>query len=319
MMKSRKFFMTAGLALSMTFGVPAMPAMAMDTTATASVTEAVAPAPDARMQLDKALDSLSEFKQGTVAFEVEAAMPPLNGTVKGNLAFVAESLMNAKGSVNVEMAVSGIPAAHVDRLFYLQESENNFTCYYQKEDNTWAKSVIEKKEDSDKAGSESDSAFERDFVSMIKSVQLGTRTENNQTYLVTMDGDKLYPYLAQLLDVKTTGKEAKKDVLNQALANLGDLSYEITIDEGNHLLTDVHADLTEPLRRAGEAAVKNGKLSKKEKKEILEVIHNSTLEINFHGKNLEQAPDVTVPAEVSSTAKEELPHKVADLKQNISQ
>lgn len=317
MRKSKKILVTAGFALSMAFGVPAMPAMAMDAASVPAVSESSAL--DARAQLDRALESLIEYKQGAITFDVNASIPMLNGGVKGTFTFVTDPLFNGKGSVGIDVAVPGISTTHTDRMFYWQESADRFTCYYPKEDNTWAKTVMDKKEESGNAVDKLENALDTDWMKMVKNVQLGAKTGNSQTYLITIDGDKLYPYLAKLLKVETTGKKAQKDVLNQALANLGDISYDVTIDEENHLLTNFHANLTEPLRKAAEAAVKNGKSSKKEKKEMLDLINNSTLEINFHGQKLDKTPDVTVPAEISSTAKEELPSKIAELKQSIAQ
>lgn len=304
MMKFGKFLVTTGAALAMIWGISAMPVMAMEATSTVAAPQALES--DARAQLDKAFDSLSEFNQGSMLLHVKLSGPLMYGDLEGTLAFVSAPFFEAKGTVNVEMAASEVSVACVNKIFYLRESAKNFTCYYPQKDDNWAKFVMAKKEEeTDKL----DAAFDKEWMTRIKAVRLGNREGSKQSYLVTMDGNKVYPYLANLLEVKTTGEKAKNDALNQALANLGDVSWEITIDEDNHLLSDFHADLTEPLRSAATAVIKNSKESKKRQQQMLNVIDNSTMEITIHSEKFDKVPNLTVPAEISLEAKAEKPVK----------
>ncbi|MCR5757390.1 MAG: hypothetical protein K6F95_05730 [Selenomonas sp.] len=303
-MKKRKLILAAGLALSLSCVSPQASVLAAEATAMPAAVQMTAPE-DARAKLEKAYASLIDFNQGDLTFDLDFSTPLASGGYEGKFVFNADPYFGAKGTCKMELEVPGAPTHNINMAFYVRESKDLISTYYQDTNGNWLKKITQKKAGGEKLGKTMDNAFDQDLMSVTKSVQLGERNGNEQSYLVTTDGTKLYQYLTKIMDIKTTGKAANRDTLNQLFANLGDVTYTITINEKRHELTDFHVNLTAQARNAATAYIKSLKQKPEEEKQLLDIINNSTLEINFHGQGYGEPQDVTIPAEVLAGAKED--------------
>ena len=84
---------------------------------------------------------------------------------------------------------------------------------------------------------------------------------------------------------------------------MGDIEYTVTIDRKEHMMTDLHANLTTQMRKALTSLLKEQKMTAEDEKGLLEIINGSTLEISFSGRKLESESDLNVPADVAAKAK----------------
>ncbi|SFT68968.1 hypothetical protein SAMN02910356_01648 [Selenomonas sp. GACV-9] len=307
MMRGKRFWAAAALALSLTFGGQAL--------AAEPAVEQAVPAVAAEQQLSKDLASLVDFNQGLLTFDMDLSSPLVSVCYKGTFSFKAEPQLAAKGSMKIETTMPGAQPSTVTGDYYMQETDKELVFYLQKPDKSWEKTVTKKTEPQKRIDEAVDQAFSADLMDATKAVQLGKRDGDKQSYLVTLDSKKVYPYLVKLMELDKQEKKNKKDkkaqkdekavndMLKKVLANLGDIDYTITIDEKEHMLTDMHANLTAQLRNVAAAFIKEGKYPAKDEREMLAIANNSTLEVGFHGSKLTKDDDLQVPAEVAANAK----------------
>lgn len=304
MMKGKKFLAAAGLAVSLTFGGTALPVLAAEQAPAVQQAAVV----DAKAQLSKDLASLAEYNKGTMAFDMDLSSPLLSLCYKGSLSFNVEPKMAAKGTLAMEMIVPGAPSSIEQSAFYMQESDKDLTVYVQKADKSWEKAVAEKTEQKKTVDQAVDRALAVDLMTLTKDVKLGSSEGSKQSYLVTMDGKKFSPYLIQLLELDKNDKKDKKAAkdtaqIKKVLQSMGDIEYTVTIDRKEHMLTDLHANLTTQMRKALTSLLKKQKMTAEDEKGLLEIINGSTLEISFSGRKLESESDLNVPADVAAKAK----------------
>ncbi len=304
MMKGKKFLAAAGLAVSLTFGGTALPVLAAEQAPAVQQAAVV----DAKAQLSKDLASLVEYNQGTMAFDMDLSSPLLSLCYKGSLSFNVEPKMAAKGTLAMEMIVPGAPSSREESAFYMQESDKDLTVYVQKADKSWEKAVAKKTEQKQTVDQAVDRALSVDLMTFTKDVKLGSSEGSKQSYLVTFKGKKFYPYLFQLLELEKKDKKDQKaakdtEQLKKVLQSMGDVEVTVTIDRKEHLLTDLHANLTTQMRKALASLIKEQKMDAKEEQGLMEIVNNSTLEISFAGRKLEAGADLNVPADVAAKAK----------------
>ena len=104
--------------------------------------------------------------------------------------------------------------------------------------------------------------------------------------------------------IKPTAKdEAMQKTVAEICRSLPDFTYTVTIDTEKNLLTDVHANLTEPIRKAASIIVKRRDLPRSERDKLLKDIRESTVDFHLQGRDFNELEDVQVPAEVLANAK----------------
>lgn len=312
MMSKRKGAVGALLALSLWLAPCGEASMAPAATEPVVTAETSAPAAepaetvaslDARAALDKAFDQLAEVKNGTYDLSLVATTPRGSATITSGISFVSEPYTRAKGQMTFGFSLPGAPEFERDLAYYIRETEQATAFYCRLGHGEWEKSVT-KRQPMDKTVNEFwAAAFSNGFMDFAKDVQFGVKDGAAQTYLVTVDGKalgKLYlenehPHLANAEMQKT---------LESILRNVPDFTYTVTIDEEKNALTDFHANLTEPIRKAGLIYLKRSDMSREDKDSYRKTLENSTVELSLKGRDFNELEDVQVPAEVLASARD---------------
>ncbi|WP_337802501.1 hypothetical protein, partial [Mitsuokella jalaludinii] len=135
-----------------------------------------------------------------------------------------------------------------------------------------------------------------------KDISFGVQDGANKTYLVMVDGKAFGKLLADQI-VPTAKDEVMQKTLAEICRSLPDFSYTVTIDTEKKLLTDVHANLTEPIRKAASIIVKRRDMPRSEREQLLKDIRESTVDFHLQGRDFNTLEDVQVPAEILANAK----------------
>ena len=77
--------------------------------------------------------------------------------------------------------------------------------------------------------------------------------------------------------------------LESILKNVPDFTYTVTIDEEKNTLTDFHANLTEPIRKAGLIYLKRSDMTREDKDSYRKVLENSTVELSLKGRDFNES------------------------------
>lgn len=262
---------------------------------------AVKPA-DAKSSLDTAFDHLAEVKNGTYDLDLATSAPMGSAVMSSNITFVSEPYTRAKGSLDITFTLPGAPAFEREIAYYIRETEKATAFYCKLGHGTWEKSVTPRKPADKKVNDFWAEAFTNGFIDMAKNVQFGVQDGSCQTYLVTVDGKAFGKLLLEQLKPMAKDEDMQKTT-EEICRSLPDFTYTVTIDTEKNLLTDMHANLTEPIRKVASIIVKRRDLTRAEREEMLKDIRESTLDLHLQGKDFNALEDVQVPAEILASAK----------------
>lgn len=257
---------------------------------------------DARSSLDQDFDQLAEVKNGTYDFDLAASTPKGSTGLTSNITFVSEPYTRAKGTMRITVTLPGAPAFERELAYYIRETEKATAFYCKLGHGEWQKSVTPRKPADKKVNDFWSAAFSDGFMDIAKDVSFGVQEGANQTYLVTVDGKAFGKMLAEQI-VPTAKDEAMQKTLAEICRSLPDFSYTVTIDTEKKLLTDVHANLTEPIRKAASIIVKRCDMPRSEREQLLKDIRESTVDFHLQGRDFNALEDVQVPAEILANAK----------------
>ena len=272
-------------------------------TAAEKAGEAAAVKPeDARTSLDTAFDHLAEVKNGTYDLDLATSAPMGSAVMSSNITFVSEPYTRAKGSLDITFTLPGAPAFEREIAYYIRETEKATAFYCKLGHGAWEKSVTPRKPADKKVNDFWAEAFTNGFIDMAKNVQFGVQDGNCQTYLVTVDGKAFGKLLLEQLKPMAKDEDMQKTT-EEICRSLPDFTYTVTIDTEKNLLTDMHANLTEPIRKVASIIVKRRDLTRAEREEMLKDIRESTVDLHLQGKDFNALEDVQVPAEILASAK----------------
>lgn len=257
---------------------------------------------DARSSLDQSFDQLAEVKNGTYDMDLAASAPMGSTSMTSHITFVSEPYTRAKGTMQITSTLPGAPVFERELDYYIRETEKATAFYCKLGHGAWEKSVTPRKPADKKVNDFWSEAFSNGFMDIAKDVEFGVQDGANQTYLVTVDGKAFGKMLEE--QIKPTAKdEAMQKTVAEICRSLPDFTYTVTIDTEKNLLTDVHANLTEPIRKAASIIVKRRDLPRSERDKILKDIRESTVDFHLQGRDFNELEDVQVPAEVLANAK----------------
>lgn len=257
---------------------------------------------DARSSLDQSFDQLAEVKNGTYDMDLAASAPMGSTSMTSHITFVSEPYTRAKGTMQITFMLPGAPVFERELDYYIRETEKATAFYCKLGHGAWEKSVTPRKPADKKVNDFWSEAFSNGFMDIAKDVEFGVQDGANQTYLVTVDGKAFGKMLEE--QIKPTAKdEAMQKTVAEICRSLPDFTYTVTIDTEKNLLTDVHANLTEPIRKAASIIVKRRDLPRSERDKILKDIRESTVDFHLQGRDFNELEDVQVPAEVLANAK----------------
>ena len=204
--------------------------------------------------------------------------------------------------MKITFTLPGAPVFERELAYYIRETEKATAFYCKLGHGAWEKSVTPRKPADKKVNDFWSEAFSDGFMDIAKDVEYGVRDGVNQTYLVTVDGKAFGKMLEE--QVKPVAKdEAMQKTVAEICRSLPDFTYTVTIDTEKNLLTDVHANLTEPIRKAASIIVKRRDLPRSERDKLLKDIRESTVDFHLQGRDFNELEDVQVPAEVLANAK----------------
>lgn len=292
----------AQTAAETTAAVPAEKAEEKDTAAEKAGKPAAVKPADAKSSLDTAFDHLAEVKNGTYDLDLATSAPMGSAVMSSNITFVSEPYTRAKGSLDITFTLPGAPAFEREIAYYIRETEKATAFYCKLGHGTWEKSVTPRKPADKKVNDFWAEAFTNGFIDMAKNVQFGVQDGSCQTYLVTVDGKAFGKLLLEQLKPMAKDEDMQKTT-EEICRSLPDFTYTVTIDTEKNLLTDMHANLTEPIRKAASIIVKRRDLTRAEREEMLKDIREGTVDLHLQGKDFNALEDVQVPAEILASAK----------------
>ena len=292
----------AQTAAETTAAVPAEKAEEKDTAAEKAGKPAAVKPADAKSSLDTAFDHLAEVKNGTYDLDLATSAPMGSAVMSSNITFVSEPYTRAKGSFDITFTLPGAPAFEREIAYYIRETEKATAFYCKLGHGTWEKSVTPRKPADKKVNDFWAEAFTNGFIDMAKNVQFGVQDGSCQTYLVTVDGKAFGKLLLEQLKPMAKDEDMQKTT-EEICRSLPDFTYTVTIDTEKNLLTDMHANLTEPIRKVASIIVKRRDLTRAEREEMLKDIRESTVDLHLQGKDFNALEDVQVPAEILASAK----------------
>ncbi|WP_432647045.1 hypothetical protein [Mitsuokella sp.] len=258
--------------------------------------------PAAKASLDDAFDHLSEVKNGTYDMDLATSAPAGSANMASHITFVSEPYTRAKGSMNITFILPGAPAFEREISYYIRETEKATAFYCKLGHGEWEKSITPRKANDKKVNDFWSAAFTNGFMDLAKDVQFGVKDGSCQTYLVTVDG-KAFGKLLQEQLLPMSKDENMKKTTEEICRSLPDFTYTVTIDTEKNLLTDVHANLTEPIRKAASIIVKRRDMPRSERDKMLKEIRESTVDLHLQGRDFNALEDVQVPAEILANAK----------------
>lgn len=259
-------------------------------------------AADARSSLDQAFDQLAEVKNGTYDFDLAASTPKGSTGMMSNITFVSEPYTRAKGTMSITVTLPGAPSFKRELAYYIRETEKATAFYCRLGHGEWQKSITPRKPADKKVNDFWTAAFSNGFMDIAKDVEFGVKEGANQTYLVTVDGKAFGKLLGEQI-VPTAKDEAMQKTVAEICRSLPDFTYTVTIDTERNLLTDVHANLTDPIRKAASIIVKRRDMPYSEREKLLRDIRESTVDFHLQGRDFNALEDVQVPAEILANAK----------------
>lgn len=279
----------------------AVPVVSAENTAAAPAESAVPL--DARASLDKAFDQLAEVKNGTYESSLLVTTPLGSANLESDISFILEPYTRAKGEMAFGFALPGAPEFQRDLAYYIRETEQATAFYCRLGHGEWEKSVTARQPHDKKVNEFWAAAFHNGFMDFAKDVQFGVKDGAAQTYLVTVDGKALGRLYLENEHPRLSDPEWQK-TLDSILRSVPDFTYTVTIDEEKKTLTDFHANLTEPVRKAGLIYLKRSDMSREDKDKYRKVLSESTVELSLKGRDFNELEDVQVPAEVLANARD---------------
>ncbi|MBR2215465.1 MAG: hypothetical protein IJ849_06880 [Selenomonadaceae bacterium] len=203
--------------------------------------------------------------------------------------------------------------------FYWQETEKELIFYSQYNDQ-WRKIITKKdlkKEAKTKNPEEKKAAdkalaaiYAENFMALVKDVQLANLEGNQRVYNVTIDGEKFAAAVQSNIAAQNKGKDKKltlkpheAKLIDTALKAWGDFSFNLTEELDSKQITAIHADLTEPLRRAARALIEASDMSTVDKFKYAAMAETINLKFEATGEAFNQIDKVEIPAEVQKAKK----------------
>lgn len=259
----------------------------------------------AMAQLERALHAEERSAHYHLGMEAKAAIGEALGQME--MTFVQNPYFLSKGDVRLEITIfQGQPPVVYSLPFYVQETEKAIAVYT-RPDKEWVKTVTEHKGDSHHEEREDASLVEtgtKYLFGVIKNVETLRSDKKKMVFHVTLDGEAFAKGIRSVMEQGSkTGKPMPE--LDAALEQWGDFSCELTVDMKAGQVSALHADLTEPCRRAARAAIMASDMKLPEKLQYTAMAETATIVLDITGDSFQKVKDVTIPAEVIAAAKSE--------------
>ncbi len=264
----------------------------------------------AKAELESAYAAMETVKSGNVGMDV--LLDTLLMDVTGNLDmnFAMEPTFRAEGTLKLVIGDAKQPSTK-RYAFYTLEDEKNYTVYYKEDSQAqWYKEVTSKdKVNKDKQAEEKDPSYQallQELKDCHEAVNFGDGNDQQQTYRITVDGEKLWPAIGTYLrgKVKPGDKNAKDvEAVLGAIGSIGDLEYEVTVDKASNQVVSGRMDLTKPVSNFIRAILDEGSLDEKNKVLMNMMLSNAKLNVEMHGSKYNQVSGVEVPESVVKNAK----------------
>lgn len=194
--------------------------------------------------------------------------------------------------------------------FYLEQTEDHMTIYYQLTKN-WEKITIPAKLADVNALMKEQA---QEIPALIKDVQNVSEDETQRTMLLTLDGNQLAELIRQAQAVQQKAlpanatpeqkkmREQQDKFMELVMTSLGDLEYSITVDKSTKLVTTASMDLTQPAHRIAHAFLASDLMTlKPEQKEVCQCLVDSCqlkLDVTCVNPKTGNPEKVTIPEEV---------------------
>ncbi|MDD6133478.1 MAG: hypothetical protein PUB49_02030 [Selenomonadaceae bacterium] len=289
MFNGKKLLMAVGMAMAVVLGGSAVQA---------------APTDAAKEQFRQETLSLVDCDQGQLLMSMDADVKSMiHCHYESKLYFAAKPQLAGKGTVKVTMAVPNQPVSSIERDYYLQEKDEQLVAYFQTPDSSWVKSAVAMPAAQKKLYMESNKELVQASLETVKAVELGQANGDKQSYMVTVDGEKILPYFAKVMSMAGEDGNNMLPLLKPVLENIGDFTYTIEIDRAKHMVTGMQANLTEPLRRMALASMEQAKSTPEQVAKAKELISTSTMNLAIKAVPMDKVPDLKVPKKVEREAK----------------
>ncbi len=286
MINGKRWLMAAGLALSVVLG--------------GSFAQA-APTDEAKAQFCQESLSLVDYDKGQLSI-VADIKSMVNCHYESEFYFSAKPQMAGKGTVTMTLVAPNQPAS-LESEYYLQENGEELVVYFKNPDSSWSKSAMKMSADQKKLYLENNKELIQASLDTVKTVEFGAKAGDKQSYVVTVDGEKIMPYFAKVMSLAGRDQESMLAMLRPVFENMGDYTYTVEIDRARHIVTGMQMDLSAPMRKVAMAGIDLSKCSPEQVKQIKDIVNNSTLTITINSEPLAKVPDLKVPKQVVRTAK----------------
>ena len=274
-----------------------------------AVGQAAASDPAAKAQLEAAYAAMEQVKSGNVVLEFLGKTMLADATGNLNVNFVAKPTVTTQGKCKLVLGDAAKPSA-MEYDFYTVDEEKNYTLYYKDDKDQWYKEVYSKEESSKKAAQEKDDpnyqAFAQELKDCEEAVRFGKDDGKQQTYLVTVDGAKLWPAVSKYAKTQIKSdnkKDFDPDVIFEALAGMGDVEYEVTVDKATNQVVAAKIDLSKPLGNFVSSIMNNAKVEAQTKTVVGMFLSGAQLTIQATGSQYNQVSEIKVPDSVVKNAK----------------
>lgn len=288
MFKGKKILMAAGMAMAFFLGSAAVQA---------------APTDAAKEQFRQETLALVDCDKGKLVMEADLKSM-VNCHYESELYFSAKPDIAGKGKVKMTIAVPDQPVSTIASEYYLQENDEQLVVYFQKPDNGWVKSTMAMPAEQKNLYMESNKELVQASLETVKAVELGQANGDRQSYIVTVDGDKIMPYFAKAMNMTGQKQDEMLAMIKPVLENMGDFTYTVEIDRAKHMVTGMQADLTQPMRKAVLSAIDPSKCTPEQVQQAKDIVNASTLTISLKTVALDKLPNLKVPKKVACEAKE---------------
>ena len=262
----------------------------------------------AKEQLESAYKAMDEVKSGTVEMDFLLDTSVMDAKGKLHMDFQGKPVFGAQGNIHLVMGGLTEPST-MDYPFYAEENDKGYTIYYQKE-GKWYKDFTSKEESGKTVKKEEeDPAYQamlQDLKQCEETVRFGKGDDRQQTYLVTVDGAKLWDAVGKYAKTKVNPKDKDAEAVNSAidaLSAIGDIDYEVTVDKATNHVVSVQADLSKPVGNLVTAVLEKVKMDAQTKMILGSALSNAKLVIQTNGSQYNEIKEIKIPESVVKKAK----------------
>lgn len=189
---------------------------------------------------------------------------------------------------------------------YIEEDEGVLTSYLQSNDK-WIKQTmpLTKAMHQKMSRQEQETAL-KSMLGMIKNVSLSRETPSYKYMEITLDAVKISDAVEAAVKQENKKQPAEVErgfaIGRLALLAAGDIKYQVKIDKGSQMITEVNMDLTEPIRKGADLFVAAG--APKDRQQMQTFLAQSTLTLQVKYSNYNAVANIVIPQQVKDQAVE---------------